>query len=148
MKRCPKCKEIKTIADFTSDSTQHDKLNVYCRRCSSFKDKKYREKNKELLKEKRRQRYGYKPKRKGLDPLKRNLSIKAYRQRNKDKLNARARLAYAVKIGKIEKPDKCSICESKTKIEAHHPDYKKPLEIIWVCFQCHREKYHERMVIC
>lgn len=42
------------------------------------------------------------------------------------------------------KPDGCSVCKEKTgKIEGHHPDYEKPLEIIWACRDCHLNILHK-----
>jgi hypothetical protein len=31
----------------------------------------------------------------------------------------------------------CSWCGKPGKLERHHPDYAKPLEIVWVCLACH-----------
>lgn len=36
----------------------------------------------------------------------------------------------------------CEICGNK-KAEAHHDDYDKPLEIRWLCFNCHRQWHKE-----
>jgi len=44
----------------------------------------------------------------------------------------------AVESGKLIKTA-CQQCESATKVEAHHADYTKPLEVAWLCFSCHRE---------
>ncbi len=35
------------------------------------------------------------------------------------------------------KKDFCEICRSKEKIEKHHPDYSKPLEVKFLCHLCH-----------
>lgn len=43
----------------------------------------------------------------------------------------------AIKSGKLIKPEKCSICNSMDRIEGHHADYDKPLDVIWVCKKCH-----------
>jgi hypothetical protein len=39
--------------------------------------------------------------------------------------------------GKLKRADCCSKCGSKTKIQGHHPDYSKPLFVIWLCYSCH-----------
>ncbi len=53
-------------------------------------------------------------------------------------MNAGALLRYAVKIGKVKKPEACQICDSThKKVQAHHYDYNKPLEVIWCCRSCH-----------
>ena len=43
----------------------------------------------------------------------------------------------AIKAGKLVRPETCSICNEKGRIEGHHADYDKPLEVIWVCKKCH-----------
>ena len=50
-------------------------------------------------------------------------------------------LERAVKKGICSKSNMCQICSATTKLEAHHFDYSKPLEVIWLCQPCHRQ-YH------
>jgi hypothetical protein len=52
-------------------------------------------------------------------------------------------LNYALRINIILKPDKCSMCNKKGVIEGHHNDYSKPLQVAWVCKNCHT-KFHEK----
>ena len=35
------------------------------------------------------------------------------------------------------RPDICSMCWRWWHIHAHHPDYNKPLEVIFICSKCH-----------
>ncbi len=58
-----------------------------------------------------------------------------------DKSKAHSLLHQAIKRDEIIRPNRCSKCGEKGKIEGHHPDYSKPLQVIWLCSQCHR-KYH------
>lgn len=52
---------------------------------------------------------------------------------------ARAKVNYAVKVGKLVKPSSCEVCAMERKVEGHHPDYNKPLQVIWVCPPCHAD---------
>lgn len=54
--------------------------------------------------------------------------------------NAARRMVQSyVKKGKIEKPEKCEVCQREARICAHHyRGYDHPLAIIWLCASCHR----------
>lgn len=61
-----------------------------------------------------------------------------YHRNRKHVPSANKKLFYAVKKGDISKPTVCSRCGIEGKrIEGHHPDYKKPLEVLWLCKKCH-----------
>lgn len=58
------------------------------------------------------------------------------------KKNAYMALDAAVRAGVIEKPTVCSGCgrsDDKHRIEAHHYDYSRPLDVIWLCTLCHSQ---------
>ncbi len=56
------------------------------------------------------------------------------------KANCRSYLNVYLKRGKIIK-EPCLICGSEN-VEAHHEDYNKPLEVIWLCREHHLKIYH------
>ena len=62
-----------------------------------------------------------------------------YHKRNKLKSKARAVFTRSVRMGHTIRPTNCSKCGAEGKIEAHHEDYTKPFEVIWLCRPCHRE---------
>jgi hypothetical protein len=47
----------------------------------------------------------------------------------------------ALTRGKLQRPDHCSKCFKECVPEAHHEDYNKPLEVTWLCADCHREEH-------
>lgn len=52
----------------------------------------------------------------------------------------RARAAHEARVlrGTVIRPGACSRCGlSDRRIEAHHPDYSKPFEVVWLCSRCH-----------
>jgi hypothetical protein len=46
----------------------------------------------------------------------------------------------AISHGDLISSDRCEHCGSPAvnyKLEAHHSDYSKPLEVVWLCRSCH-----------
>lgn len=35
----------------------------------------------------------------------------------------------------------CEVCQSRTRIDAHHDDYSKPLQVRWLCRSHHRQHH-------
>ena len=80
-------------------------------------------------------------KRSGSETRRASLASGAKRQRDKnpEKYRARYTLTNAVRDGRVTKQP-CTIC-GKGKVEAHHPDYTKPLEVLWFC-RPHHKAHH------
>lgn len=55
---------------------------------------------------------------------------------NKDRV--RLKVLKALRFGIIKKGC-CEICKTKINIEAHHTDYRKPLQVTWLCRKHHIE---------
>jgi hypothetical protein len=59
---------------------------------------------------------------------------------------ARQMVHQALRLGLIEKPEACERCGAKPpprRLHAHHLDYEKPLEIVWLCSLCHGEEHRK-----
>jgi hypothetical protein len=61
-----------------------------------------------------------------------------YRKQHKKAYAAADKVQKAVKAGRLVKPSICSFCGSSRNLRAHHSDYDKPLDILWICENCHR----------
>lgn len=64
-----------------------------------------------------------------------------YKKVNKVKVNARNLVKLRVDSGKMERKP-CVVC-GEIKSQAHHEDYSKPLDVVWLCSRCHG-KIHRR----
>ena len=60
---------------------------------------------------------------------------------SRERPRAQRILHKAVERKKIVKPTACSKCGVEGRIEAHHEDYSKPLEVIWLCRVHHVEAH-------
>jgi len=54
-----------------------------------------------------------------------------------EKGKAREAVRNAVRYGKMQKSNTCEMCGKQGTTQAHHEDYSKPLDVIWVCTTCH-----------
>ncbi len=70
-------------------------------------------------------------------------TAKRMRKRYPEKFSAREKLRYEVRMGRIQKLP-CQIC-GDIKSQAHHEDYAKPLEVIWLC-QKHHNDVHNNLL--
>lgn len=59
-----------------------------------------------------------------------------YKDKFPERVAAHSKVQWALKSGKLKK-GKCRDCE-REDTQAHHPDYSKPLEVIWLCPRHHK----------
>lgn len=72
-------------------------------------------------------------------------SIYKYRSEHPEVGKAHAIVNMEVRSGRLKRPEMCTKCgkcpkprsDGRSKIQAHHPDYSKPLEVEWLCSDCH-----------
>lgn len=99
-------------------------------------NREYREKNRERLKlyaRAFRKKFGS-----TRDFVKQKATLDAWKKKYPERRKAQGKLAYAIKTGKIKK-GRCEVCGIK-KVHAHHKDYDKPLDVIWLCPIHHHEQ--------
>jgi hypothetical protein len=66
---------------------------------------------------------------------------KRYPNRDEKKRKATAMVNIRVQRGTMRKPANCSKCGSGERLEAHHTDYDKPLQVVWLCRLCHADAH-------
>jgi len=151
LKTCKRCGNEKSVELFPK---RHKRPGVYqniCKKCKNDKDVLRQRSN---LQAKRDRSYRtYDPIKKKAqyerlmsDPAQRQKAIdrsRSYRLRNRLKAKAHEQAQYAVKMGRLVKPDACQECGQKSNVDGHHKDYSKPLEVIWLCRPCHRKQHRK-----
>lgn len=116
-KQCLRCKKHKEWSEFYRNRSRKDGLMCECKECCRI----YLQSNKG--KESRR------------------ISSMKYQQRCPEKVKAHNIVNHAIESGKVERPSICESCFEEKVVEAHHEDYNKPLEVIWICIGCHKEHH-------
>lgn len=131
MKKCSNCGAEKPLSDYQKRKASRDGLTASCKACLKERDR-IRDQNPErkLIKE-------IYVKGKGKDVA--NASKKRCMKKNPKKRSVHITTGNAIRDGKLFKSP-CEVCGS-TPVEAHHCDYNKPLEVIWLC-PTHHEEWH------
>jgi hypothetical protein len=51
---------------------------------------------------------------------------------------AHAAVARALRMGDLTRPSDCAWCgDNRKTLHAHHPDYNRPMMVVWICPKCH-----------
>lgn len=150
MKTCTKCHEEKALSEFNKRSKSKDGLQYRCKICSVEADKIYRKsvRGKAAYKKYRRSTSGKAILEKIQNKYRYSTQGQAARKtygvayrKTKDgqlKIKARSAVACALRARQLTKGP-CAICFTNNSIEAHHPDYTKPLAVEWYCTMHHGE---------
>lgn len=62
---------------------------------------------------------------------------------------ARRVFAHAKRNGLVTPPPTCALCgrrgprSGSGRIEGHHEDYRKPLDVVWLCTCCHSIRHRQ-----
>jgi hypothetical protein len=140
-KKCSKCNQQKEKSEFYKNSGTSDGLGSWCKDCERSRDRKtytkiYRKtEGYHQAKEKYRNSPKYKN---GLRERE-----KRYRSHNLEKRRAQESVKAAKKAGRLVAPRFCQICKHEGILFAHHSDYSRPLDVLWVCPLCHA-KIHRK----
>lgn len=136
IKTCFKCNVEKPLTEFYAHPRMADGRLNKCKECAK-KDvsKNYRD-NVEHYREYERERFS-RPvrKRKVLEYQEK------MRSKYPEKYSAKNAVNNAVRDGRLIKPITCEKCGETGRIEGHHEDYSKPLDVKWLCFKCHRAEH-------
>jgi hypothetical protein len=146
-KICRSCGELKDIDAYCKDSASPDKHRHVCRECASISNKAYRRSHHYELHSKRSERRRANPeenrrrKRAGYSPEKRKEYDRKYCAENREKREAKNLVNNAILRGALVRPSRCEACHEQIKPEAHHENYEKPFDVIWLCSSCHKRRH-------
>ena len=76
----------------------------------------------------------------------RRKAAQKYRNAHKDRIYCGHQIAWRIQRGKIIRPTECMSCGNTGFVEAHHPNYSQPLNIVWLCLSCHRDIHNAKTI--
>lgn len=135
-KQCFKCKETKNLSEFYRHSRMADGHLNKCKTCSKKDSIEHRVQNLEKVREYDRER-GKRPER-----IKAGVEItKLWRAEDQRRQKAHNAVFTAVRSGRLTRQP-CLRC-GEEKTVAHHEDYSRPLDVMWLCQPCHVKRHKE-----
>ena len=143
---CKQCKKTKLVNSFYSSNKSRCKecvcLNVRTHREGKAEHYNQYDRERSLLPHRVKAREDY---------AKTDAGIKAgekakarWIKRHPAERAAHIILGNAVRDGKIDKPNSCSLCDTGGRIHGHHDDYTKPLDVKWLCSKCHKKTHKDK----
>ena len=162
-KKCSKCGALLPLSSFYKDKKTKDGYACWCSDCyKQYYNKKkadiieqhreYVNKNREQIKKYKHDNYE-----KNKDKIKERVrdyqksdtgkevhkkSNDKWIKNNKKKQQAHIKVRKAIERGILIKQP-CEICGREDRVHAHHCDYDKPLDVMWLCPICHRAWHNE-----
>lgn len=133
----------------TENAEFYASVNHPCKECVKARARKYRAENLERVQEYDRQRGSLphrvadrKARAKILPPEKKAEYIRRYWGKNAQKRHAHNVASNAI-AGGLLKAKPCERCGFALGVQAHHEDYSKPLDVVWLCTKCHGARHRE-----
>lgn len=168
-KACSKCGVVQPLSEFYRRSDRPSGHASACKSCSNARNREYAQRNAEHIKSVRNIRNARNPgparlraaawrlanpernadntkKWKSDNPERWYESAKKWALANPEKIKIQRQLQKAVLRGQVLKSTTCQTCGvTDSQIDGHHPDYSKPLEVVWLCRSCHQSLHaHQR----
>ena len=140
MKVCRECNIEKPLTEFYKHERMADGHLNKCKECNKKDALEHRLKNIEKVREydKRRAKLP--------DRIKLALRVnQEWRVADKRRTQCHNAVARAIRNNELS-PMPCVRC-GELKSLAHHEDYNKPLDVMWLCQPCHKQRHKEMVLI-
>ena len=135
MKKCFKCHVEKPLSDFYKHKQMADGHLNKCKDCARTDVAVNYQNNRVQYAEYEKKRFAR--------PERKEQRLETQRRRranNPEKYRVHSRVHKAIRSGRLV-PQPCEVCKTTIRVQAHHDDYSKPLDVRWLCFQHHREHH-------
>jgi hypothetical protein len=113
MKTCFKCAIAKPLVEFYRHAEMADGYLNKCKECTKADVRRYWEENGDVLRQ--------------TDRVRRKISKQAA-----------VTAGNALRDGRLPRADTCYYCGASERLQKHHWNYYRPLDVWWLCKRCHR----------
>ena len=126
--KCSSCQQLLNKSLFNRDRSTKRGFDYRCRPCAWLQKREWRKLNPE--------------KNKASHAKWRSKYQKEYRKKPEVKVKTFAvnKVNHAIRDGRLFR-EPCEVCGAE-KVEAHHEDYSKPLDVMWLCKKHHTELHN------
>lgn len=155
-KRCATCGDVHALGMFYADRSRCDGLTRECRTCDAERHRRRWRANAERLRAHARQRYaanivenrerGAERRRSERGKAINRLAVARYSERNREKRAAHAAVRRAIRAGTLQRPERCEFSDTgccNGRVEYHHDDYDRPLDVRALCTEHHAQAHHK-----
>jgi len=151
MKTCFKCHKEKELTEFYKHPQMKDGRVNKCKECNcndvqlnrldKLEQYTIYEKERNIQPHRRKARRDYQKTDAG--KIAHSNANKTYQENYPNRKQASTIARNAIRDGKLTRGTSCVKCESTNKIEGHHCDYTKPLDLMWLCEPCHKQWHRD-----
>ena len=137
---CPHCNQWLTEQSFHRTKLASNGLQSRCIGCQAEANQKWRDANRAALRAKgKRYRADLNTRMPGHLSRKAGLHSKMY----PEKVAARNAIAYAIRMGRVERPGACEVCGATGRLFGHHDSYDRDRRLVvsWLCAPCHSDRH-------
>lgn len=137
IKRCNCCQHDKVLADFPRNKNMADGYLNTCKTCRQRQCAQWRRENPSRTKEYDRNRAATAERRRQVQAAR-----DRWAQRYPERKAAEAVVTDAIRKGQLTPWPACATpgCDNGP-LEAHHCDYTRPLDVVWLCQCCHKQAH-------
>lgn len=146
-KRCWCCGDMKALSLFHRDNSRRDGRQKMCISCKAqyrkdhiveikIRDAIYRDARRDDKREKDRAYYHS-------NAEDRRRYAKEYKESHPVIARAHDMVELELITKRMVRPETCSSCGQRRKVDGHHDDYSKPLDVTWLCRLCHGKRHIE-----
>lgn len=126
---CRVCGELKLLPDFYEKQVRRDFSAGECKDCTKERVRRRARSNPAV------QEYDRKRARRPKVAKRIRKNAANWNKKNPEAYRAHYLVSNAIRDNRLEK-EPCLFCGAK-KVHAHHRDYSRPLDVIWLCPKCH-----------